>query len=59
MTQSKKVIVKADPDAENCFASAVNDYAQRNPSAIGWDLDPQWGDDNRETIVLTVPVSDP
>jgi hypothetical protein len=57
MAESKRVIVKADPDAEDCFATAVNDYRQRNPQCIGWDLAPEWVDeDNREEIALTVPV---
>ena len=43
-------------DYEDCLAAAADDYAAANDLA-GWDLSPCWADDQRDTIVLTVPAT--
>lgn len=45
---------KYDEDEGN-LAAAAADYAEAH-DLVGWDLSPAWGDSDRETIVLTVPV---
>ena len=57
-TATATVIVPADPDSDDCLASAAAAYAARpsiQGALDGWDLAPAWGDD-RETVALTVPV---
>lgn len=54
--QHATITVPADPDADDCLAAAEAAYLDEHPSLAGYDLDPQWGDDNRETVVLTVPA---
>lgn len=53
------ILVRADTDADDCLASAQEEYVADHPEAEGYDLDPRWegGDDgDREFIVLSVPV---
>lgn len=42
-------------DYDDCLAAAADDYAAANDLA-GWDLSPRWADEQRDTIVLTVPA---
>lgn len=42
-------------DHDDCLSAAADDYADEH-GLEGWDLEPRWGDDNRETILLTVPA---
>lgn len=41
-------------DHDDCLSAAAEDYATTHDLA-GWDLDPQWADDQRDEIILTVP----
>lgn len=43
-------------DYDDCFEAAVDDYTAANPALEGYDLNPRWSDDNREYILLTVPM---
>jgi hypothetical protein len=54
------VIVPADADLDDCLQGAADAYIKDHPELAGWDLDPQWtDDDDRETVTLTVPVETP
>lgn len=53
--QNKTVTVRANADADDCFDEAVKSYVATHPELAGWDLSPRWLDDERESIVLTVP----
>jgi hypothetical protein len=59
MTTSKSTTVTVPAaryaDADDCLAAAEQDYAAEHDLA-GWDLAPQWADDQRDEIVLTVPA---
>jgi len=55
--EMRRVIVKADPGSDNCLADAEYAYKLEHRSAAGWDLSPEWADDSRESIALTVPVA--
>lgn len=57
VAKTQQVIVKADPDADDCLAAAAENYLAQHSNLRGWELCPRWVDDNnREEIVLTVPV---
>lgn len=43
-------------DSDDCLADAARDYAAEH-DLVGWDLSPRWEDDQRDTILLTVPAS--
>jgi hypothetical protein len=49
------IIVPADPDQDDCLSAAAEIYIEEHPELEGYDLCPVWGDDNRETVALTVP----
>jgi hypothetical protein len=49
------ITVKADPDASDCLSKAASELVQEYPDLRGYDLDPQWADDEREYVSLTVP----
>jgi hypothetical protein len=52
----KEVIVKADPDLDDCLTGAAEAYVAEHPELAGWDLAPRWTDESdRETVTLTVP----
>lgn len=51
-----KITVPANADADDCLRAAVDAYIAEHPEAAGWDLLPRWADEDREEIVLTVPV---
>lgn len=57
MTTMQQVKIQAAQyaDHDDCLAAAADDYASAH-DLIGWDLSPAWADDQREVIVLTVPV---
>ena len=42
-------------DCDDCLAAAAADYVASHPDLAGWDLSPEWRDDLRDEIVLTVP----
>lgn len=41
---------------DDCLAAAAADMIAQHPRLRGWNLSPRWADDDREAIVLTVPV---
>lgn len=43
-------------DSDDCLAAAERDYAEAH-DLEGWDLSPRWADDERETILLSVPAA--
>ena len=45
-------------DYDDCLTEAATDYIHEHPEARGWDLCPRWGDADRETIELTVPLAE-
>lgn len=55
-TKKATITVSANPDLDDCLQGAVDEYVAEHPEAAGWDLDPRWGDEDRETVELTVPV---
>jgi hypothetical protein len=50
-----RITIDAAPfaDHDDCLGAAA-DFAAAH-GLEGWDLDPRWEDDQRETIVLAVP----
>ena len=56
MKTIKTITVAADPDQDDCLMAAVDAYVAEHPEAEGWDLQPRWADDDRDTVTLTVPV---
>ena len=56
MATSKQVTINAAQyeGQYDCLSAAAADYAKEHDLA-GWDLSPQWADENRDEIVLTVP----
>ncbi len=58
MTMSQTTVtVPANPDLDDCLAGAAEAYIAEHPELEGWDLDPRWSDETRESVTLTVPVS--
>lgn len=55
MTQSTTVQVRANPEADDCLADAREAYVADYPELRGYDLDPEFSDETRETVTLTVP----
>jgi hypothetical protein len=54
-SMSVELTVRANPDEDDCLAAAAAEYISEHQELHGWDLDPRWGDDDRETVILTVP----
>jgi hypothetical protein len=54
-TIMKTIIVPADPDQDDCLSATADTYITEHPEAAGWNLQPRWADDDRETVALTVP----
>ncbi len=55
--KSCKVLVTADPDADDCLADAAQTYIADHPELKGYDLDPKFEDDSdRRYVELTVPA---
>lgn len=52
----KNVFVQSDPDADDCLAAAEDEWRAQHPSYAGYDLSPEWADEDREWIRLTVPA---
>ena len=50
------ISVRADADQDDCLAAAEQEYISEHPELSGYDLDPRWGDGDRETVVLAVPA---
>jgi len=50
-----EIIVRADPDLDDCLQGAVDAYVAAHPDARRWDLSPRWADETRENVALTVP----
>ncbi len=50
------VTVKANPDVDDCLQYAQQEYIEEHPDLDGYDLDPQWEDEDDRTYVnLSVP----
>ena len=43
-------------DEDDCLAAAAEAVAEER-GLQGWDLNPRWEDDERETILLDVPAA--
>lgn len=56
MSAPNTINVAADADAENCFEAAVNAFVAEYPDLRGYDLSPEWADDDREQVTLTLPA---
>lgn len=57
MAKETKVIVRANENLDDCLQGAADAYIAEHPELAGWDLSPEWTDDDtRETVTLTVPV---
>lgn len=54
-TTTVRVDARHYEDADDCLSAAQADYATEH-GLEGWDLAPRWGDDQRDTILLTVPT---
>jgi len=52
------MIIRIDAAAyaadDDCLVAAAADYADAHNLA-GWELDARWADEQRETIILTIP----
>ena len=55
MTNYTTVTVAADADQDDCLSAAAAEYISEHPECEGYELCPVWGDENRETVQLTVP----
>lgn len=49
------VTVPANSDLDNCLTGAADAYIAQHPELAGWDLEPRWADETRESVTLTVP----
>lgn len=56
MSKNITVTVPANPDLDDCLAGAAEAYIDEHPELEGWDLEPRWADEARETVALTVPA---
>ena len=56
MNKNITVAVKANPDLDDCLQGAAEAYIAAHPELKGWDLSPEWTDETRETVTLTVPA---
>jgi hypothetical protein len=54
MPRTIEVDAKQYEDYDDCLKAAADDFAATH-SCQGWDLEPRWTDDERNTIALTVP----
>lgn len=54
MSKQIKIAAAKYEDYDDCLQAAADDYAEAHDLA-GWDLDPKWEDEQRNTIILTVP----
>lgn len=50
-----QIIVPANPDLDDCLAGAADAYIAEHPELAGYDLDPHWTDEERDTVTITVP----
>jgi len=55
MSKSVTVTVAANADLDDCLAGAAAEYIEEHPELAGYDLEPRWADEDRETVALTVP----
>lgn len=54
-----QILLAARPfaDDDDCFAAAVAAVEAAYPDSKGYDFEPRWGDDDRETIALDVSAA--
>ena len=43
-------------DADDCLAAAAADVAQEHGVPAGYDMSPRWADDDRDEILVDVPL---
>lgn len=56
MSRQMTVTLNAlDYEDEDDSLRAAADWVKRSLRLRGWDLDARWGDDQRDTILLTIP----
>lgn len=51
-----EVDAKRYADHDDCLTAAAEDYCVNNPEAADYDFNPRWKDDQRDSILLDVPV---
>lgn len=56
MSRSIDIIVRANPDVDDCLTDAAETFAAEFRELRGYDLSPRWTDDNRETVTLSIPA---
>lgn len=56
MNTTIKVSAAKYTDHDNCLTAAATDYVAAHPEANGYDMSPRWEDDQRDVILLDVPV---
>ena len=54
-TETIRIDARRYEDHDDCLTAAAADVA-RERGLEGWDLSPRWADDQRDTILLDVPV---
>lgn len=55
MTMTVRIDARRYVDSDDCLSDAARDYTAAVEGLDGWDLDARWEDDQRETILLSVP----
>ena len=56
MAKRIEITVPANPDLDDCLSGAADEYISERPDLAGYDLNPRWEDDDRDSVILTVPV---
>jgi hypothetical protein len=56
MANEATIQVPCDPDQDDCLQAAQEAYLEDHPELAGWDLNPQWGNEDRSTVALTIPT---
>lgn len=52
-----EVSAKRYVDYDDSLQAAADDYVSEHLETEGYDMNPRWSDDERETILLDVPVN--
>ena len=56
MAKVFEIVVKANPDLDDCLTGAAEAYTEEHPDLEGYDLAPRWTDESdRETVTLSIP----
>lgn len=54
MTNYTTITIRANADADDCLAAAVEEFVDEHPEASGYDLSPRWKNEDREEVLLDV-----